>query len=169
MTVARMESGRVGRGLGAGVEGFIEGSLVGRMQAHPPARALAHPWRDLGAGNAGRAAGVVQATMSEPTSPIPSTACTCPACGSDALAIVEMHEHGLSRWWLRLRCGACAGWRVEILDSAAAERFHDDYESHIAAIKATADRLDRERLEAEIDVFAEALARDLIDAADFAR
>jgi hypothetical protein len=107
--------------------------------------------------------------MSDSTSPLRSPACACPACGSDALAIVEMHEHGLTRWWLRLRCGGCGGWRVEILDGPTAERFHDDYESHIAEIKQAADRLDRERLEAEIDVFAEALARDLIDAADFAR
>jgi hypothetical protein len=108
-----------------------------------------------------------------PIPPSPSTepaeSCACPACRSDAVAVVTLREHGRDHWWLQLRCGECGAWRVTVLDEQGAERFQSDYEAHVAAIEKDADRLDRERMETEADVFAQALARDLIDAGDFAR
>jgi hypothetical protein len=103
------------------------------------------------------------------TSTEPAESCACPACRSDAVAVVTLHEHGRDHWWLQLRCGECGAWRVTVLDEQGAERFQNDYEAHVTLIEKDAERLDRERMELEADVFAQALERDLIDAADFAR
>jgi hypothetical protein len=99
----------------------------------------------------------------------PAESCACPACRSDAVAVVTLHEHGRDHWWLQLRCGECGAWRVTVLDEQGVERFQRDYEAHVTEIEKAAEQLDRARLELEADVFAQALARDLIDAADFAR
>jgi hypothetical protein len=111
--------------------------------------------------------------QSLPIPPSPSTepaeSCACPACRSDAVAVVTLHEHGRDHWWLQLRCGECGAWRVTVLDEQGADRFQRDYEAHITQIEKDAERLDRERMEVEADVFAQALERDLIDAGDFAR
>jgi hypothetical protein len=111
--------------------------------------------------------------QSLPIPPSPSAApaesCACPACRSDAVAIVTLQEHGRDHWWLQLRCGECGAWRVTVLDEPGADRFQRDYEAHVSLIEKDAERLDRERMEVEADVFAQALARDLIDAGDFAR
>jgi hypothetical protein len=111
--------------------------------------------------------------QSIPSQPSTSTeraeSLACPACRADAVAVVTLHEHGRDHWWLQLRCGECGAWRVTVLDEQAADRFQRDYETHISLIEKDAERLDRERMELEADVFAQALERDLIDAADFAR
>jgi hypothetical protein len=114
--------------------------------------------------------------MTDPSIPIPPSpaaepaeSCSCPACRSDAVALVTLHEHGRDHYWLQLRCGECGAWRVTVLDEQAAERFQRDYETHLSLIENDAARLDRERMEAQADVFAQALERDLIDAGDFAR
>ena len=105
-----------------------------------------------------------------PTQPTaPAASCACPFCNSDAVALVGMEEHGSAHWRLQLRCGACGRWRETVLDDDAADRFQHDFESHVMAMEEDVTALDLERMTAEADVFAEALRRDLIDAADFAR
>jgi hypothetical protein len=101
----------------------------------------------------------------EPTAPVAS--CACPDCNSDAVALVGLDEHGPAHWWLQLRCGACGRWREVVLDDEGCDRFQHDYETHLMAIEDDVAALDMQRMAQDADVFAEALRRDLIDAADF--
>jgi hypothetical protein len=103
----------------------------------------------------------------EPTAPAAS--CACPDCNSDAVALVGLEEHGLAHWWMQLRCGGCGRWREIVVDDEGADRFQHDYETHLMAIEDDVAALDMQRMTAEAEVFAEALRRDLIDAADFRR
>ena len=103
----------------------------------------------------------------EPTAPAAS--CACPDCNSDAVALVGLEEHGPAHWWMQLRCGGCGHWREIVVDDRGADRFQHDYETHLMAIEDDLAALDAERMRVEAEVFAEALRRDLIDAADFSR
>jgi hypothetical protein len=67
-----------------------------------------------------------------------------------------------------LRCGACETFRDVIVVDAVAQAFERDIDRGTKEIRATAVRLDRDRMVAQADAFAVALQRDLIDAGDFA-
>lgn len=125
-------------------------------------------WRQVGMSLVRPASMWHMSDLHFPTEPTaPAASCACPDCNSDAVALVGLDEHGPAHWWLQLRCGACGRWREIVLDDEGADRFQHDYESHLMAIEDDAAELDMARMRAEADVFAEALRRDLIDAADF--
>ena len=74
-----------------------------------------------------------------------------------------------ARWRVVLRCGECETYRDVVIANEVAARFEEDYERGMSELAATYDRLDKERMETELQVFVTALELDLIDAADFAR
>jgi hypothetical protein len=73
------------------------------------------------------------------------------------------------RWHMLLRCGACGTFRDVIAADAVALAYEQDIDRGAAEIRTVLTRLDRARMSAQVDAFAAALQRDLIDAADFAR
>jgi hypothetical protein len=93
---------------------------------------------------------------------------TCPACGSNFVHPVSWHAADDRSWWMLLHCGACHLWGEETFPDAVAERFDRALDRAQAEIARAAERLSRERLTEQADAFAIALARDLIDADDFA-
>ena len=93
----------------------------------------------------------------------------CAICGSSVVNPVDWHEHDESRWWVVLRCGECAWSREAIITDAEAKQLERDLDPGIREIAKAAERLDRERMMWETDVFLAALRRDLIGPGDFAR
>ena len=44
----------------------------------------------------------------------------CPACGSDAVSSIQVHDCEESTTWVDVHCGACATWRRETLHGVRA-------------------------------------------------
>jgi hypothetical protein len=93
----------------------------------------------------------------------------CTSCRSDYVHPVEWSESGDEHWWMLLRCGECRAEREVTVANAVAQRFSDSLDTAEREIGRTVARLDAERMAGEVEVFAAALARDLIEPADFCR
>jgi hypothetical protein len=91
----------------------------------------------------------------------------CRACCEGFVYPVTWTESGAERWWVLLRCGACDEWRDVVATNRAVADFDRVLDRGIASIGADADRLGRESLAAEADVFGRALELDLVSADDF--
>jgi hypothetical protein len=92
----------------------------------------------------------------------------CLFCGSDFVHPVEWQEASETHMWVRLRCGECGHWREDEFTDEELDRYDRRLDEATAEIAAAADRLHAEWRATEADAFAQALDRDLIDAADFA-
>jgi hypothetical protein len=93
----------------------------------------------------------------------------CTSCHSDFVHPVEWSESGDEHWWMLLRCGECRAERVVRVADAIARRFGDSLDTAEREMVRAAARLDAERMAGEVEVFAAALERDLIEPADFCR
>jgi hypothetical protein len=69
---------------------------------------------------------------------------------------------------VRLRCGECETWREGTFTDEVLDAFDQKLDEAARQIAEEADRLHRAWRSTEPDAFAAALARDLIDAGDFA-
>jgi hypothetical protein len=67
-----------------------------------------------------------------------------------------------------LRCGECGLWRDAEFTDEALERFDRRLDDATIQIARAADKLHADWRSTEVEAFAEALDRDLIDAGDFA-
>ena len=80
---------------------------------------------------------------------------------------MDWHEADATHWHIDLRCGDCGHrWDVVIEDWRAA-RYDTELDSDRAFIRRELERLDLERMATEVEAFATALSRDLIEPADF--
>ena len=77
-------------------------------------------------------------------------------------------EQGETHWWMRLRCGQCGEVREVVVSEAVAHRYDFALDRTSDVIASALSRLDRERMNAEVDAFTTALRLDLFDAGDFA-
>ena len=93
----------------------------------------------------------------------------CARCDSDFVHPVEWSESGGEHWWMLLRCGECWAEREVKVANRVAERFGADLDAAEREIERAVARSDAERMAGEVEVFAAALERDLIDPADFCR
>ena len=93
----------------------------------------------------------------------------CERCGSDAVCPVDWDELDDERWEIDLRCGECGHWRKTVADNQEAVAYELRVGRQIERIEAAVERLDRERMVAELEQLTHALRHDLIDAGDFAR
>ena len=91
----------------------------------------------------------------------------CSACRSDFVHATERRRESEAVWWMSLRCGQCGGCRDVVVGSDLVRRFDADVSRGLATIASDLDTLDRERMAAQVEAFASALRRDLIDAGDF--
>ena len=91
----------------------------------------------------------------------------CGFCGEPFVGPLESGASGESEWRILLRCGNCDCRRVVFVTSEQAAAFECDIERDIVAINRALRVLESERMAAQADAFAAALARDLIDASDF--
>jgi hypothetical protein len=80
---------------------------------------------------------------------------------------MNWHESDETHWHIDLRCGDCGHrWDLEIHDSRAS-RYDIELDCDRLAMRRALERLDLERMAAEVETFAIALSRDLIEPADF--
>jgi hypothetical protein len=91
----------------------------------------------------------------------------CPKCGEDFVYPVTWAESGPADWWLLLRCGGCGSWRDLVASNRAVEAFDRRLDVKMALIRAAAERLARECLSAQAEIFSTALRLDLLGADDF--
>ena len=101
--------------------------------------------------------------------PDPTRLDVCTSCEADYVHPVEWHESGDEHWWMLLRCGECRAEREVRVADAVARRFGDSLDTAESEMARAAARLDAERMAGEVEVFAAALERDLIEPADFCR
>ena len=93
----------------------------------------------------------------------------CPECRSDMVCPVQWHSVDSERWAMDLRCGECGSERKVVASNAQAADFDGALNERQRKLERALQRLEATRMANEIDAFVEALERDLIDAADFAR
>ena len=92
---------------------------------------------------------------------------SCPACRSSLACPMDWHASDDTHWHIDLRCGDCGHrWDLEIHNSRASS-YDIELDADRAFIRRTLDRLDLERMAVEVETFAIALSRDLIEPADF--
>ena len=92
----------------------------------------------------------------------------CAGCHADYVHPVAWHESDEQHWWMLLRCGACGSERDVTVADDVAKRFGEDLDAAERQIARAVRELDGERMAEEVETFAMALHRDLIDASDFA-
>jgi hypothetical protein len=107
--------------------------------------------------------------LRSPPSPLKSSddLRTCHFCTQPSVGPLDCRADGESRWRILLRCGNCDRRRGVIVTNEQASEFECDVARDVAAIARDLERLDSERLLAQTEAFAAALALDLIDASDF--
>lgn len=93
----------------------------------------------------------------------------CLACGGDFVYPVHWHEADATHYWLHLRCGECGTWREGVFSDDAIDRFERRLDEASEQIVGAADRLHREWRSTEVEAFAAALDKGLIDPGDFIR
>jgi hypothetical protein len=93
----------------------------------------------------------------------------CPVCGRDFVQPVNWEPLGEDRWWMFLRCAECGMSREVTVTNAVATRYDEELARGIKEIARAAHKLEQERMAADADAFVDALRRDFIEPADFAR
>ena len=92
----------------------------------------------------------------------------CPVCGRDFVQPVSWEPAGDAAWWMFLRCGECGMSREATVTNAEADRYERALHARASVLAGSARKLEEERLSAEIDAFASALEKGVIDADFFA-
>ena len=92
----------------------------------------------------------------------------CPVCKRDFVQPVSWEPAGEAAWWMFLRCGECGMSREVAVSNADADRFERALHARASVLASQVRMLEEERLSAEIDAFARALEKDVIDADFFA-
>jgi hypothetical protein len=92
---------------------------------------------------------------------------TCRFCGQPYVGPLDCRASGESEYRILLRCGNCDCRREVLVTSEQASAFERGVARDIVAINRALRELERERMAAQADAFAAALARGLIDASDF--
>ena len=93
----------------------------------------------------------------------------CPECRSDMVYPVHWHSIDAERWAMDLRCGECGAERKVVASNAQAADFDSALNERQHRLERALERVEARRMAEDVDAFVEALQRDLIDAADFAR
>ena len=93
----------------------------------------------------------------------------CPECRRPAVWPIAWEADGDEHWLIELRCGECGTWRGVRATNHEAKSFDVALNEHTDQICRALDRIDRERMEAELDALIGAFEHDLIYPADFAR
>jgi hypothetical protein len=92
----------------------------------------------------------------------------CPCCASRLVCPLEWHPSDDGHWWIALRCGDCDHRWEAVVDDRRAARYDAELDGDRAVMQMALFRLERERMKVEVEAFAHALSRDLIEPADFA-
>ena len=103
------------------------------------------------------------------TKTAPRALLACAGCHADALCPVEWVTFGDDHWAMWMRCGECGRPHEAIVDNATAAAIDIEMDRQQAHIAAQANAFALEQMAVDVETFVSALARDLVDASDFAR
>jgi hypothetical protein len=92
----------------------------------------------------------------------------CPACTGRLVCPIDWEPEGDEHWSIDLRCGDCGHVWNQVIPNGRAARFDLELNRDIDVLRRSLDRLERERMAADVETFVAALARDLVEPADFA-
>jgi hypothetical protein len=91
----------------------------------------------------------------------------CTQCHADYVHPADWREADDTHWWMLLRCGECGARREVTVTDDVATRYGEDLDARQREIDRAVRRLDCERMAEQVEIFAAALERDLVDAGDF--
>jgi hypothetical protein len=91
----------------------------------------------------------------------------CLSCGSVLVHPVEWEPAGEEAWSVLLRCPDCEVHRLGVFEQPALDAFDGELERGDTVLRETYERMVRENMTAEVDVFAHALAIDAVLPEDF--
>jgi hypothetical protein len=91
----------------------------------------------------------------------------CPDCRSRLVCPMDWEPHDESHWHIDLRCGECGHWWDAVVEDSRASRYDIELDADRSAISRALHRLELERMAIDVETFTVALARDLIEPADF--
>jgi len=91
----------------------------------------------------------------------------CLVCGRDFVSMVRCTKADGDGWWLLLRCGDCGTWHETSARDDAVAALYKAIARGRQTLAEGARCLDLERMGSQVEVFAQALELDLIDADDF--
>jgi hypothetical protein len=81
---------------------------------------------------------------------------------------IDWEPEGDEHWSIELHCGDCAHRWNRIISNARAVRYDIELDRDADVLQRALRRLERERMTADGETFIAALARDLVEPADFA-
>jgi hypothetical protein len=91
----------------------------------------------------------------------------CPACGSRLVQSESWSHPEPERWVIGLRCPECSFTETGEFGWHQVEAFLDQSDRALAELHVLAERMNRERFQAQVAVFIEALRVDAIEPMDF--
>ena len=93
----------------------------------------------------------------------------CPDCASRLACPMAWEPEGDDHWSIDMRCGDCGHSWHRVIPNSRAARYDIELDGDQAVLRRSLQRLDLERMTAEVEAFCAALARDLVEPADFVR
>src|SRR5689334_17324187 len=93
----------------------------------------------------------------------------CPACAGRLVCPVAWEPKNDEHWSIDLHCGDCAHRWNRVIDNSRAARYDIELNRDERILLQSLRRLELERMASDVEAFTAALARDLIQPADFAR
>jgi hypothetical protein len=91
----------------------------------------------------------------------------CPQCGTDYVSPLDCRSHDPEHLWIRLRCGECQAFSEAVVPNALAEQLEEDLERGMVQIAEELERVERETMVHDVELFVAALQHGLIEPADF--
>lgn len=91
----------------------------------------------------------------------------CPQCGTDFVSPLDCRSHDPGHLWILLRCGDCQAVSEAIVPNVLAEQLEEDLERGMVQIAEELERVERELMVHDVEVFVAALQHDLIEPVDF--
>jgi hypothetical protein len=92
----------------------------------------------------------------------------CPECTGRLVCPIDWEPEGDGHWSIGLRCGDCAHSWNRVVPNARAARYDLELDRDADVLQRALRGLERERMAADVETFIAALARDLVEPADFA-
>jgi hypothetical protein len=91
----------------------------------------------------------------------------CPECSSKLVHPTDWEPVGRARWRVELRCPECEWFGSEVHDQRVMDAFDEVLDHGTEGLLEDLSELSRAIMEEEVDLFVDALNRDLILAEDF--
>ncbi len=138
----------------------------------PDGRRVQVTYLDLG----GHTAAMVHGGQARPPLPPPVTVAgtasetplhVCPRCAGGLVHPLDWNEEGPAHWRVGLRCPDCGLQREGVFSRSAIEQLDDELDRATGALLRDYKRLTHSNMSEEAELFARALALDLIGPDDF--